>query len=104
MGNRSRPRDFVGRNEELATISQAIDAARNGLPSVLLVGGDAGIGKSTLISVGAERADVLAYFGRCLYMGGDLIPLVPMVDLLRQIRRAFPDALTSTPGLASLAH
>ena len=102
MPNRSKPHDFVGRNEELATLGRAIDAARNGLPSVLLVGGDAGIGKSTLVSVGAQRADIRTYLGRCLHIGGDLIPLAPLLNLLRQIRRSSPEALTESPGLEPL--
>ena len=46
--------DFVGRRAELVVFESAIADARIGLPSVVLVGGDAGIGKSTLVS-GAHR-------------------------------------------------
>lgn len=97
-----RPRAFVGRDTELATVASLVESARKGLPSVLLVGGDAGIGKSTLIDVGAERAEIPVYLGRCLRIGGDLIPLAPLFDLLRAVSRAQPEALTA-PGLASLA-
>ena len=54
---------------------RAIVDARNGLPSVVLVGGDAGIGKTTIVSEGASRADVALYLGRSTHIGGDTIPL-----------------------------
>ena len=43
--DRSPNPDFVGRRAELAIFERAIVDARNGLPSVVLVGGDAGIGR-----------------------------------------------------------
>ena len=48
--------DFVGRNDELAAFERAVAAAREGAPAVLLIGGEAGIGKSTLVTEGARRA------------------------------------------------
>ena len=82
---------FVGRTQELATIERAVSNARRGVPSVLLVGGDAGIGKSTLIAEAARQANVDLYLGRCMHLGGVEIALVPLADLLRQIRRSAPD-------------
>ena len=52
-GNRTdvRPaRVFVGRSPELAALSAALAAARASEPQVVLIQGDAGIGKSSLIS------------------------------------------------------
>lgn len=100
----SRTRDFVGRSGELATIERAVVDAREGVPSILLVGGDAGIGKSTLVSEGAARADVLLYLARCVHIGGDIIPLAPLVDLLRQVRRSSPDLLADSTEFAPLTH
>lgn len=101
--NPSRTSDFVGRGTELATVAHACDDAREGLPSVLLIGGDAGIGKSTLVSVGAERAGVPVYFVRCQHIGGEVTPLAPFADLIRQIRRSCAEALDSSPAVAALA-
>lgn len=67
--------DFVGRLTELAEFDRAMADARNGLPSVVLVSGDAGIGKTTSVSESADRAGVSLYFGRSTHIGGDTIPL-----------------------------
>ena len=100
--DRSSTDDFVGRSAELATFGDAIVDARNGLPSVVLVGGDAGIGKTTFVREAASRAGVGLYLGRSTHIGGDTIPLAPVADLIRHVRRARPDLLAETPTLAPL--
>lgn len=57
---------------------------------MVVVGGDAGIGKSTLIGEAARLAGADLLVGRCLPMGGGTIPLAPLGELLRTIRRARP--------------
>jgi len=99
--DRSSTVDFVGRDDELVTFERAVAAARLGAPEVLLVGGEAGIGKSTLVAEAARRAGAGLIVGRCLPMGGELIPLAPLAELLRNVRRSDPDAL-SAPALAPL--
>lgn len=94
--------EFVGRRAELSLFDRAIVDARRELPSVLLIGGDAGIGKTSLVSEGASRADVALYLGRSTHIGGDTIPLAPLADLLRQVRRAAPGLLTEARELAAL--
>ena len=94
--------DFVGRRAELKVFEGAIADAQRGLPSVLLVSGDAGIGKTTIVSESAARAGVGLYLGRSTHIGGDTIPLAPLADLLRQVRRARPRLLSETPALAAL--
>ncbi len=102
MPNHSPSKDFIGRSAELDSFERAIDDARKGMPSVLLVGGEAGIGKTTIVSEGAARADVALYLARSTHIGGDVIPLAPLADLLRQVRRVTPNLLTNTPQLAPL--
>ncbi|MEO8266068.1 MAG: LuxR C-terminal-related transcriptional regulator [Ilumatobacteraceae bacterium] len=94
----------MGRRAELVVFERAIVDARRGLPSVVLVGGDAGIGKTTIVSEGAARADLALYLGRSTHIGGETIPLAPLADLLRQVRRSRPDLLNDTPDLAPLRH
>lgn len=102
MPGRSPREDFVGRDAELAVFERAVQDAGRGLPSVLLVGGDAGIGKTTTVAEGAARAGVALYLGRPTHIGGDVIPLAPLADLLRQVRRAAPDLLADRPELEPL--
>lgn len=94
---------FVGRTDELALFERAFADGETGVPSILLVGGVAGIGKSTLIAEAAGRAGVDLYVGRCVPIGGDVIPLAPLADLLRQLRRTSPDLLTESERVAPLA-
>lgn len=94
--------EFVGRRGELATFGRLIDDARRGVPSIVLVSGDAGIGKTTVVGEGAARAGVEAYLGRASHIGGDTIPLAPLADLLRQVRRARSDALAESPVMGTL--
>lgn len=94
--------DFVGRHAELAIFERAIADARNGLPSVVLVSGDAGIGKTTIVSESAARAGVALHLGRSTHIGAEIIPLAPLADLLRQLRGSRPDLLSETPALSAL--
>jgi DNA-binding CsgD family transcriptional regulator/tetratricopeptide (TPR) repeat protein len=97
------PRAFVGRAVELGVFSRAIGDARLGVPSVLLVGAEAGMGKTTLLTEAAARATAQLSVGRCLQLGGTVVPLGPLVDLLRHLQRTSPDALAATEGLTMFA-
>lgn len=83
-------------------VDRAIADARNGLPSAVLVGGDAGIGKTTFVREAALRAGVAIYLGRSTHIGGDTIPLAPVADLIRHVRRSRPELLAETLTLAPL--
>lgn len=59
-------RSLVGREQELAAITAALDAARSGTGELLLVEGPAGIGKTSLLRAAraaAEAADLLVLRG-----------------------------------------
>ena len=47
---------LVGRADQLATLDAALAAASQGRPATVLIGGEAGVGKSRLVSEFAERA------------------------------------------------
>ena len=102
MADRLLSEDFVGRRSELAVFERAIVDARQGLPSIVLVCGDAGIGKTTIVSEVARREGVACYLGRSTHIGGESIPLAPLADLLRQVRRSRPELLTDAADLAPL--
>jgi MoxR-like ATPase len=60
MSARMRSPVLVGRAEHLSTLDAALDRARAGGPSTLLIGGEAGIGKSRLADKFAAGAGVAA--------------------------------------------
>jgi DNA-binding NarL/FixJ family response regulator len=88
MGGRVASLAFVGRLEELGVLEAARGRATNGEPAVVLVGGEAGVGKTRLVAELADRCRargtrVLA--GGCLPAGGDGLPFAPVVEALRPL-------------------
>jgi predicted ATPase len=68
---------LVGRSGQLAALDAALAAARDGNPSAVLVGGEAGVGKSRLVTEFAEHArgaGVRVLTGGCLELGTDGLP------------------------------
>lgn len=95
-------REFLGRDVELAVLERAVADARAGVPSVLLIDGDAGIGKSSLVAEAAHRAHVQLMLGRSAHIGGDVILLAPLMDLLRQVQRGMPQTVSDYAESMSL--
>jgi predicted ATPase len=63
---------LVGRQAELERLEAALATAVDGEPTMLLIGGDAGVGKSRLLGEFAERAErqgALPLCGSCLELG-----------------------------------
>ena len=82
----------IGRREELAAIGAAVASARSGQPRIVLVGGEAGIGKTRLITeacAAAEQDGVLCAVGGCVQLGEASLPYAPLVEALRGLRRRF---------------
>ena len=89
---------LVGRDEELAAAAEAVEAVLQGSGGVLVVSGDAGIGKSRLATELRRRFDAAAggagrwLTGRCVSYGESL-PYWPFRALLRDwLRRDADDA------------
>jgi predicted ATPase len=81
---------LVGRAEQLAVLDAALAPARREGPSVVLIGGEAGVGKSRLVSefttrAGAAGARVLT--GGCVELGTDGLPFAPFTAVLRELVR-----------------
>jgi len=77
--------ELVGRADELATGREALEAVQAGRGGVLVVSGDAGIGKSRLLHelrTTAESGEIRWLEGRCVSYGESL-PYWPVRDLLR---------------------
>src|SRR5947209_15046459 len=87
---------LVGRARELERLRAAVARTTAGEPSVVLVGGEAGVGKSRLLegAFGRSTADVRVLTGGCIELGGEGLPLVPLVEALRTLTRVMdPDEL-----------
>ncbi|MCM3807648.1 AAA family ATPase [Streptomyces sp. DR7-3] len=81
---------FIGRAQELATLEDALARATAGEPQVLLVGGEAGVGKTRLIDeflASAVAAGAVAAVGGCVEIGADGLPFAPVSTVLRSLRR-----------------
>lgn len=79
---------FVGRTGELGRLDAALRRAADGRPGMVVVAGEAGVGKSRLIEEFAERAGqagaVVAVGGAAPLAGGAL-PYAPLVQMLRAL-------------------
>ncbi|MGW1164999.1 helix-turn-helix transcriptional regulator [Streptomyces sp. NPDC002550] len=83
---------FVGRADELDTLNDALARARAGEPQALLLGGEAGVGKTRLVeefATAAGRHAVVAV-GGCVEIGADGLPFAPFSTALRALRDALP--------------
>lgn len=94
---------MVGRVDDLAALTSALDDARQGRARVLLVGGEAGIGKTRLVEELITTADdVTALVGGCVDLGDDALPFAPFATALREpMRAAGVDNLVALAGGAS---
>src|ERR1700752_4384511 len=87
VGGRVSSPHFVGRRDELAALEAGLGRAREGLGSLTFVGGEAGVGKSRLLSELRERAErdgMTVVVGECLPLGQEL-PYAPLVGVLRSL-------------------
>jgi len=78
---------MVGRDADLAELRRAFERASGGVPSAMLIEGEAGIGKSRLLGEFqgeiAARSDV--HIGRCLDLGTARSAYGPLTSVLRSI-------------------
>ncbi|MDX3576893.1 helix-turn-helix transcriptional regulator [Streptomyces sp. FL07-04A] len=93
--NRSVSPVFVGRSDELDILNDALSRAAAGEPRALLVGGEAGVGKTRLVeefavTAGRDAGAVVAV-GGCVEIGADGLPFAPFSAALRALRRDLPD-------------
>jgi hypothetical protein len=79
---------FIGRAVELRRLDAALERAGQGSPQVVLVAGDAGVGKTRLLLALADRArgrGMRVLTGGCVELGDIGLPYLPVVDALREL-------------------
>jgi DNA-binding CsgD family transcriptional regulator/tetratricopeptide (TPR) repeat protein len=81
--------DFIGRRQELDQLDAAVERGTSGDAGIVLIGGDAGMGKSRLVAEVAQRASArgsLVLEGGCVSLGeGEGLPFAPIVEALRRL-------------------
>ena len=81
----------VGRDNELGQLADALQRARTGDAAAVLVGGEAGAGKTRLVEEFGSRAaagGVRVLVGRCLELGEEGLPFAPFAAALREVLRS----------------
>jgi DNA-binding SARP family transcriptional activator len=92
-------RPVVGRDAELGELATALDHVRPGGAGLVVVRGEAGVGKSALVQAFvAGRPAAVVLRGRCDELGRDL-PLQPLVDAVADhLRTVGPEAADALLG------
>jgi DNA-binding CsgD family transcriptional regulator len=102
---------LVGRAVELGRLDAVLERADRGRPQVVLVAGDAGVGKTRLLLALAERArrrGVRVLMGTSVELGDIGLPYLPVVDALRELAddpeeaRLLAGAAVTAPALGRL--
>lgn len=74
---------LVGREAESRLLDELAHQVAVGGVATVLVGGEAGIGKSRLVAEFAQRHDLRRLIGGCVELGADGLPFAPFVAALR---------------------
>jgi predicted ATPase len=87
MGGRVASPTFVGRVEELELLEAASRRAADADPAVVLLGGEAGVGKTRLIAELTSRCatGTRVLVGGCVPVGDGALPYAPIVEALRAL-------------------
>ena len=99
---------FVARTQQLELFGAAVERARGGESGALLISGDAGVGKTRLLTRMtelAEAAGALVVVSHCIDLGDVGLPYLPFVDALKHLRGSSDGverAIATRPALGRL--
>jgi DNA-binding CsgD family transcriptional regulator/tetratricopeptide (TPR) repeat protein len=97
--------ELVGRRHEVSALSAALDRAAIGKPTGLLVSGDAGVGKSRLVTEAAQRAAAAGFtvlVGRCLDTAESTLPYLPFTEVVGALSATHPELVAEHVALRHL--
>jgi DNA-binding CsgD family transcriptional regulator len=89
---------LVGRADEFSRLTAALDRAQAGHPAAVLLAGDAGVGKTRLLTElasWAAAAGLTVLVGHCVDIGVAGLPYLPFAEALQQL--ADPAAASASP-------
>lgn len=111
IGGMTTPGPFVAREAEVGLLTAALTRAAEGEPSLVLLGADAGVGKTRLLAhvagIAAERG-ATAVTGACVDLGDVGLPYLPFAVALGQLhadpvtREAVEEVARTRPALVRL--
>jgi ATP/maltotriose-dependent transcriptional regulator MalT len=81
---------LVGRDAELAQLGAVLQRAASGQPAIVVVAGEAGVGKTRLLTELAHhgaQAGAVTLSGGCLDVGEGVLAYAPLVEALRTLAR-----------------
>src|SRR5215204_4622021 len=90
---------FVGRDAELSKLDGALDLASQGRASFVIIGGDAGVGKSRLLAAwneGQRQGEARIAVGACLDLGDSGPAYVSIAHAFRDLFQTLDPALLET--------
>ena len=91
--------ELVGREQEIGALRAALARAADGEPGIVVVAGEAGIGKTRLMDefAGRVRDDGMRVLvGGCLDLADDGLPYAPLTEALRTFLRDLPPERIAT--------
>ena len=86
MAGRIASPELIGREEELDVIARGLRDAERGRARTILLGGEAGIGKSRVLAAALDRAragGAVVLLGGCIGLAEGSLPFAPIVEALR---------------------
>lgn len=93
---------LVGRTAELTSLLRALDSASQGTSSAVVLGGDAGVGKTRLVTelLGSAGADgrVLCLLGHCVDLGDTPPPYLPFTEAFTRLSADKPECVDELVG------
>lgn len=95
---------LVGRDPSLAELRSAAERAEQGSPSVVLLSGETGVGKTALVREAARDERLTLLYGGCIPVAGDPLPFAPLIQALRRLggAGAVQRQVERSPDLARL--
>ncbi|MFC5992640.1 AAA family ATPase [Pseudonocardia hispaniensis] len=96
---------LVGRRDEVRVLAAALDRAAAGSARAVLLSGEAGVGKTRLVTEAAEQATAAGFAvltGRCLDTGESSLPYLPFAEALGRLAADRPELVAAHPELRRL--
>ncbi|MFD7512239.1 ATP-binding protein, partial [Streptomyces sp. NPDC059853] len=92
---------FIGREAERSVLTAGLERAAAGDPRSVVVGGEAGVGKTRLLEEflrAARTGGAVTAVGGCVEQGADGLPFAPLATLLRALHRRLGGELAEAAG------